>query len=590
MTRFFKDPIHDAIEDALRMIDEGVDNADDIESTHIDLKGEPGRRGHAGEILPGTSENETAAKDLAHHAIGMANTIGGGALIIGVNDKTGTIIGTDLDADWLTQRIHALSHHKLSVSVFPVTLRGHRVLVVRSPESATPIEYNRKIYARVGKQTTEISRDNWAAQRAHHRRDDWSVLDSNISTDFARAGAIEAARDFLRESGEAAAADLANASDADLLRRLNVATNAGTLTNAGLILFTERRIAALDYIRRPAPGADSRLRLNAPGRSVLEELRQVLAAYATQTDFFHAEGVARGQIRELPERAVREAVVNGIAHRDWNSDNPTVIEHVGDRLSVTSPGGFVGGITPENILTNPSTPRYRSLTQVLAKLRVAEHEGIGVDRMTADMLAQGLPRPHYEEIPGPYVRVSLIGGRPDMAWIRFLSGITPDPRLNLDGLLILAELDRRGWGDTRTVAPVLQRSEPEAAKSLEEAAASMLDDGAPLLRVLDTAPDGSSPAYQLTPEAHGLLQRLRGHGPTWTRTSIARDYARNRGRISSAELAELDYQQSASNMGRVLNSLEDDGELRPSRPSRRGPGFHYIWVGDEPGGAAEGDE
>lgn len=579
MTRFFKDPVHDEIEEALRRLNEGIANADEIESTHIDLKEESGRRDHKGNLLPSSALNESAAKDLAHHSIGMANTVGGGALIVGVDDKTGAIIGTDLDADWLTQRIHELSHHKLSATVSEVLLHGQRILVVRSPESATPIEHKKKIYARVGKQTAEVSRDTWAAQRAHHRRDDWSVLDSNVAIGHARAGAIEAARDFLRESGEATAADLADASDADLLRRLNVATKADTLTNAGLILFTERRISALDYIRRDAPGADSRLRLNSPGRSVLEELRQVLTAYSTQTDFFHADGVARGQIRELPERAVREAVVNGIAHRDWNSDNPTVIEHVGDRLSVTSPGGFVGGITPDNILTNPSTPRYRSLTQVLAKLRVAEHEGIGVDRMTADMLAQGLPRPHYQEISGPYVRVSLIGGRPDMAWIRFLAGITPDPRRNLDALLILSDIDRRGWGDAHTIAPVLQRSEPESAKSLEEAAATMLSDGSPLLRTLTTTPDGSAPAYQLTAHGHDLLRELRGHKPPWTRTSIAKDYAGQRGRISSAELAELDYQQSPSNMGRVLASLEEDGELAPSRSSRRGPGFHYIWTG-----------
>lgn len=580
MTKFFRDPVHDEIENALRRLNEGIHDADEIESTHIDLKEEPGRRGHQGELMPSSPQNNAAAMDLAHHAIGMANTINGGALIIGVDDKTGEIIGTDLDADWLTQRIHELSQHKLSVAISEVNLHDRRVLVVRSPESTTPIENKKRIYARVGKQTTEISRDTWAAHRAHHRRDDWSVLDSNVPVDHARAGAIEAARDFLRESGEGAAADLAKASDGDLLRRLNVATDAGTLTNAGLILFTERRIAALDYIRRTAPGTDSRLRLNSPGRSVLEELRQVLTAYSTQTDFFHAEGIARGQIRELPERAVREAVVNGIAHRDWNSDNPTVIDHIGDRLLVTSPGGFVGGITPDNILTNPSTPRYRALTQVLAKLRVAEHEGIGVDRMTADMLAQGLPRPHYEEIPGPYVRVSLIGGRPDMAWIRFLSGITPDPRLNLDALLILADIDRRGWGDARTIAPALQRNEPEAAKSLEEAAISTLPDDSPLLRLLSSTPDGSAPVYQLTAQSHELLRKLRGRGPTWSRTSIARDFARHRGRISSTELAELDYQQSTSNMGRVLVSLENDGELAPSRESRRGPGFHYLWTGD----------
>ena len=70
------------------------------------------------------------------------------------------------------------------------------------------------------------------------------------------------------------------------------------------------------------------------------------------------------------------------------------MEHVGETLTVTSPGGFVGGISPSNIISHPAVPRYRCLAEVVAALGIAERQGIGVARMTRDMLALGRPRPH----------------------------------------------------------------------------------------------------------------------------------------------------------------------------------------------------
>ena len=49
----------------------------------------------------------------------------------------------------------------------------------------------------------------------------------------------------------------------------------------------------------------------------------------------------------------------------------------------------------------------------MAALRLAEREGIGVDRMVRDMLAVGHQAPEISEESGPTVRVALIGGDPD---------------------------------------------------------------------------------------------------------------------------------------------------------------------------------
>lgn len=72
---------------------------DDSERQLIDVKGEAGRRGSGGRLLPATAENTTTADHLADEVAAMANTPGGGALIVGVENATGDLPGTELDLE-----------------------------------------------------------------------------------------------------------------------------------------------------------------------------------------------------------------------------------------------------------------------------------------------------------------------------------------------------------------------------------------------------------------------------------------------------------------------------------------------------------
>lgn len=206
---------------------------------------------------------------------------------------------------------------------------------------------------------------------------DWSAQPSAHPVTDAHPVALQHARAYLRGSGDAAAEDLARASNEDLLRRLNAVTADAMLTNAGALTFVGRGPAAIDYTRRDRPGGDSRLRVNTSDRALLTELAEVeLAASAYNPDIHHGDGFAPGQLSELPAKVMREAIVNGLAHRDWQTHSPTVVEHLGATLIVTSPGGFVGAVAPANIITHPSQSRNTALTTLLAalKVRAQQHE------------------------------------------------------------------------------------------------------------------------------------------------------------------------------------------------------------------------
>nr|WP_246401315.1 ATP-binding protein [Jiangella mangrovi] len=326
-------------------------------------------------------------------------------------------------------------------------------------------------------------------------------------------------------------------------------------------------------MRRDHPGGDSTIRVRRDG-SLLSQLAEVeTAAAAANAVVQISEGLVRGQVRRLPQSAVREAIVNGVIHRDWSTDAPVVIEHVGDTLTVTSPGGFIAGITPQNIITHPSAPRYRALAEAAASLRLAEREGIGVDRMVAAMLALGHERPDISELPGPYVRTVLLGGPPDASWIELLADITPKTLTrDVDLLLMLDHLCRHGWIDAARAAPVIQRGEAEARAAIGRLSEAVFLEG--IVTEVAGVPTGEPTAWRLSDHVLVWMDYRLGYRHGEARQRMILEWARARGRVSSTEVSDL-AGVAQNSAGKLLTELERQGLLEPSRANRSGRGFFY---------------
>ena len=552
------------------------------ERKHVDLKEEAGRRNRQGAVIPGTAENEAAATALAGEAACMSNTPGGGALIVGVADD-GTLIGADLDEEWLRHRIYELTHRLLTVDARAVTVRGTRLLIVISPSAVEPVRFNDRICWRVNDSCVEVDAATWHARRMRILNYDWSGDTSSTPASDVRPQALAVARDFLLASGDPAAEELARASDLQMLRRLNVISRDDLLTNAGVLAFGGRGVPCLDYIHRDYSGGDSTARVLRPDRSLLEELAEVFISVEAHNAVRHIQaGLVVRQVREIPTLAAREAVVNGVAHREWGISQPTVVEHVGRTLRVTSPGGFFGGVNESNIITHPSRSRNASLTQLLADLRIAEREGVGVDRMVREMVRIGHQPPVIREITGPYVRASLVGDALDVPWISWLGDIEPNEEsADVSSLLLLRHLLDRGWIDEQQAVPLIQFPVEEARGAVLKLARAKID-GHPLIIAIDGTPDGTAPAWRLGSYAleHLVsLDRENGHTRRLpSRSEIARSYAQLRGRVSSTELGSL-VGASGTNVGQILKTLATEGVLEPSNPTGRGRGFYYRWIG-----------
>ncbi len=567
------DPVDRQINEVMTGLAAG-DPPSRIERAQVDVKEEPGRRDREGAITAGMPENDEAARYLAGEMACLANTPGGGAIILGVADD-GTRIGTELDAEWLRHRIFELTARHLTVSVQPLAFEGVRLLVLKTHQAIEPIRYAGRLKWRLNDHCVEIDATSWHSERLRSTGVDWSAQPSgHVLTDVS-AVALEIARRYLRATADPAAEDLAAASDADLLRRVHVLDGTDRLTNAGSLLLVATPHVGIDYIRRDLPGADSTNRIRTT-RPLLEQIAEIEKAAEAVNRLVHvAGGFAHGQLRAIPMRALREAIINGAVHRDWLTPQPTTVEHVGDRVTVTSPGGFVGGVGPFNIITHPSVPRYRSLAEAVASLRLAEREGIGVDRMVRDMLALGHPEPHIEEVPGPFVRVGLVGGDPDARLLTMLASVQPPIAQDVEALLLINHLTQAGWVDVRRAAPVLQRSPIEAKTAINRLAAVEAD-GDPVILRIRGVPAGDPEAYRLSDAVRERIRGSRSYADGQAaRLGLIEEWARARGRVSSTEIADITG-LSITHVGTLLVSLEEEGVLRPGRENRRGRGFYYV--------------
>ncbi len=156
-------------------------------------------------------------------------------------------------------------------------------------------------------------------------------------------------------------------------------------------------------------------------RYLKQDIRGSLPVQLRQAEIFLKEnlrqvvrmtGLTHEETSEYPFDAVRELLVNAVAHRDYNlqGDN-THLNIFSDRIEVQSPGNLPGPVNLDNLL-EARFSRNPVIVQILSDLGFVERLGYGLDRVVNVMRKSGLRRPHFEEIGGTF-RVTLYGEAPE---------------------------------------------------------------------------------------------------------------------------------------------------------------------------------
>ncbi len=117
-----------------------------------------------------------------------------------------------------------------------------------------------------------------------------------------------------------------------------------------------------------------------------------------------AAGITAPATYEFPPDAIGEAIVNAIAHRDYQSNASVEVRLFADRLEVWNPGRLPGTLTLDSLRKDhPSVPYNPLMAESLYLARYIERVGSGTQTMIELCRQAGLPEPQFEQRSGFFV-------------------------------------------------------------------------------------------------------------------------------------------------------------------------------------------
>ena len=482
--------------------------AKDFETEIIDFKEESGSHGPNNAVVQIGPRSDAAGRELATEAACMANTDNGGVLIVGVRDKDSgdeSFVGAQSEIDWLRVRIHNLTQPSLFVTIEEIFVAGKRILLIDVPESMSEIRVNGKLQTRLGTNCFPLDGEAAVSFMQSRRNFDWSAQSSGMHLSDAVQEALASAR-----AHYSAAKGLAPASDRELVNRLGVLANNEDdpeLTRAGALMLCnfEPSIQQIQLVVSTSESVASRLNIAkpAPLLTLFDEVMSLLMldAFPATEKFV---GLQRMYLRKIPQLALREAVVNGIIHRDYRISTAQItIQAIGDPceiFKVISPGGLVPGVTLDSLISTPSRPRNTNLAEAFRILGLAEKEGTGIDRIYSVMLKEGHPAPEITENPAGVV-FRLTGGNPNLATLEFFSDLgAQNPNL-VDDVRVILALDyllKKATIQPESLSILAQCSAEEAKHTLNQLET---------ISVIERLVNGGY-TYRLTQSSKSLLASL----------------------------------------------------------------------------------
>jgi len=371
---------------------------------------------------------EPHRRSVADELAALANAAGG-TLVLGVDDKSREVVGIPLAEletveQWLGEIAQQLVVPALDMQTRHVDLPDARgvmqpVVIVTVPRSLWVHKSPGGYFRRVGHAKREMTPDHLARlfqQRSQARlirfeeqpvpRADWRALDPLLIRGFVREG-----------EGEA---------EVQLKRLHLVADDEGVLrpTVAGVLTCTRRPtvwmpsacIQAVAYAGRrndPAEQRDAKEFEGPIGQQVWDAVDFVARHKVVRA----SKHLGRQDQPQFSMRAVFEAVVNAVAHRDYAMATSRIRLHLfADRIELSSPGALPNTLTidamrevsiPRNEIITSLFSRYYQVTAGYGRQYLMDRRGAGVDIILDESERLAGRRPVYENLADMELRLTI---------------------------------------------------------------------------------------------------------------------------------------------------------------------------------------
>lgn len=348
-----------------------------------------------------------SAKILAQQVCAFANS-GGGLIAVGIGDD-GAVIGTKASSETINKlktEIPSLISPAISVSVTPIEAEGKTIILIDVPESYDrPYTCDGKVFVRSGARTAAADgaaiRDVLASSRGKESRWERQPV-PGMGQEEIDESELLGMRNTLVQSGMLGDRVTNATAYPEMLEILNL-VESGRYLNSALALFgkhpTKRypqmRVRAVFYGDEAGDKLTDNRIVEGHCFKILSELIGFLHRHVNISSEIPSEGLQRDEGPVYPSIAIREALMNAIMHRDYESfDGGMSVSIYPGRIEIWNSGILPSGMTIGD-LKKPhySRPHNPDIAHAFFLRGYVERIGSGIKRIMNAFAEQGLPEP-----------------------------------------------------------------------------------------------------------------------------------------------------------------------------------------------------
>jgi len=145
---------------------------------------------------------------------------------------------------------------------------------------------------------------------------------------------------------------------------------------------------------------------------LVEKAALALQPFITEESDVIDKGFRRPLNRLYPWNAIRELILNALAHRDWTRSTDIEICRYNDRLEVISPGALPNSMTVEKMVGGRRTPRNTIIMEVLRDYQYVDARGMGIRTKVIPIMREFNGTEPTFEATEDYLKTSLFSNGP----------------------------------------------------------------------------------------------------------------------------------------------------------------------------------
>ncbi len=349
---------------------------------------------------------ENFDQEVIETAAAFANT-DGGVILIGVSDNgeiRGITIGKETLRNW-SNRIAQATEPRVVLEIEPVDIEEKSVVLVHIAESSIkPVSVRGRCYKRVGNSNRVMSAQEIVQMHLNATGQTWDqLLAAN-----AGSGDIDPKKVQWYLTQREEVRNVAKPQDMDateLLRNIKGGNGEGTPTHAGILFFgnypqrffqnAQLRVVRFKGISVTHPVIN---RLDCSGTlwEMVDAAEEFIRKNIRLLSFRTSKSFQRDDKFEYPLKALREAIINALIHRNYQKHSDVRVFIFDTRVEVINPGTFPEGVSPDAPVHEPVNP---TLSQFMYDIGFIERYGSGIKMMKRLSKEWGNKAPRYEFHP-----------------------------------------------------------------------------------------------------------------------------------------------------------------------------------------------